>query len=119
MTFRWIQEIWVDGIRYGDDDKYKRSIYNVLFIILNILDLFTTRYALSNCTNLYELNVLYFNPYFDVIKLSMPFIVFGIYTFVCGITSYKVVKTVCVYSFLGLVLFSFCVVINNVLWIQR
>ena len=90
-----------------------------VLIFLNFLDIYTTHFALSNCSNLYELNALYYNLHFETVKMFVPFIVFGLYVFICRVCPFVVVRKTCVYSFFGLVVFSFCVITNNVFWIYN
>jgi len=89
------------------------------FIAINFLDIYTTRFALTQCIGLYEINFLYFNSCFETIKDLMPLFVFMLYLLICCICPFAIVRRTCVYSFFGLVMFSFGVVINNILWIHK
>jgi len=100
------------------EKEIKIMLFSLPFFIgLNLLDIYTTHFALFKCNHLYELNSLYFTPYFEIVKIFVPFIVFGLYVFICHVCPFVAVRKTCVYSFLALVVFSFCVVVNNVFWI--
>ena len=59
--------------------QHKMFIFSIPYFILNLLDLITTRIALATSADLYELNPLYYNPYFASLKIFAPVILIVFY----------------------------------------
>ena len=54
-------------------------VYTVLYYSLNMLDLIITIIALDTCENVYELNPLFFHPFFALLKAFVPVYLLSLY----------------------------------------
>ena len=54
-------------------------VYSILYFSLNMLDLITTKIALETCDHVYELNPLYYHPFFALLKPYAPVCLLTLY----------------------------------------
>ena len=96
----------------------KMFAFTIPYFILNFLDLIITRIALATSDNLYELNPLYYYPYFPHVKILVPILLFALYVFLycSNETKYgrKAVGKAGLYSIITLMVLSWIVCVNNV-----
>ncbi len=53
--------------------------FSILYFILNLLDLITTKIVLATSENLYELNLFYYHPYSMPLKIFAPIFLLAFY----------------------------------------